>query len=216
MKKRSIVIFDLDGTLIQSKIDYSGIRDRLWELLKKITTKRQFDELNNEIYTILELVNLIKKFDEKGDYFEQAWSIVEEYEMKGYEKAYVSKDVYDTLQTLKKKGYILVVLTNNSRKLTDYALDKYNLKNYFEYIITRDDVKESKPDPEGIFKILDKYKKDKREAIFIGDSWVDAETAVNAQVSFFYLGESGALGTRRKNVPAERTINKIQELLLVL
>ncbi|MCE7740892.1 MAG: HAD family hydrolase [Candidatus Heimdallarchaeota archaeon] len=208
-----LMIFDMDGTLIQSDIDYMGIRDKLREILREIVTEEEYQKIRRTIYTILELTFLIKEKDSSGQEYEKAWNLVEEYELKGYEKAFVEDDVIRTLEKLKNKGHILVIYTNNSRKITDYALQEYNFNHLFEFVLTRDDVKNSKPDPEGIYKLMQKYQKDKLSTIFIGDSWVDAETAQNADVKFIYFGSEGSPGTRRKKITASLTIGKMIELL---
>ena len=122
-------------------------------------------------------------------------------------------DVIPTLVELRKRFFPLVILTNNSRHLTDFALEKYKLLDLFDYVITRDDLKESKPDPEGLKKIAQKFNCNLSNLIFIGDSWVDAETAQNANITFVYYGHEGAEGTRRKRIPAKHTIETISELL---
>ncbi|MHA1199073.1 MAG: HAD family hydrolase [Candidatus Heimdallarchaeaceae archaeon] len=208
-----LMIFDMDGTLIQSDIDYMGIRDRLREILQEIVTDDEYQRIRRTIYTILELVFLIKERDSSGQIYEKAWNLVEEYELKGYENAFVEEDVIKTLEELKNKGHILVIYTNNSRKITDYALKEYNFNHLFEFVMTRDDVENSKPNPEGIYKLIKKFQKDKSSTVFIGDSWVDAETAKNADVKFIYFGTEGAPGTRRKKFTASLTISKMTELL---
>ncbi len=208
-----LLIFDMDGTLIQSDIDYMGVRDGLRELLKDIVSKEEYFEIEGTIYTILELVQLIKDKDPSNRLHEKAWKMVENHELEGYEKAFVEKDVVNSLEELKNAGHILVIYTNNSRKLTDYALEKYNFNHLFEYVLTRDDVTNSKPNPEGIYKLMEKFQKNEETTVFIGDSWVDAETALNADIDFIYFGSEGAPGTRRKKIEAKAIIGSMTDLL---
>lgn len=208
-----LLIFDMDGTLIQSKIDYMGIRDRLREILRDIVDKEEYRAISETIYTILDLIALIAKNDSTGKLHDKAWKLLEEYELKGYENAFVEEDVITTLEKLKDKGHILVLYTNNSRKIANYALEKYNFNHLFEFILTRDDVTKTKPDAEGIYILMDKFHVTKERTIFIGDSWVDAETALNAKIDFIYFGTEGAPGTRRKEIKASATIGSMTELL---
>ena len=210
-----LLIFDMDGTLIQSNIDYMGIRNRLREILQDLVNDEEYSRIENTIYTILELVGIIKEKDSTGKLNEKAWNLVEEYELKGYEKAFVEEDMINSLEKLKKRGHILVVYTNNSRKITNYALHTYNFNHLFDWILTRDDVVNCKPNPEGIHKIMKKYGRDKKSTVFIGDSWVDAETALNADIDFIYFGVEGAPGVRRKQIEAKATVNSMKELLLM-
>lgn len=212
MPRKQLIIFDLDGTLIQSDINYIGIRDELKSILKHLVSESEYTDIQNTIYTILELVEIIDKCDPSGIEFKKAWSLVEEYEMKGYEKAFVTKNALETLEKLQKSGYHIVIYTNNSRKLTDYALEKFELENLVDYVLTRDDVKNCKPDPEGIFFIMEKFSQSRDNTIFIGDSWVDAETAVNAKIAFAYFGLDSAPGTRRKKIIADYIIENVEDI----
>ena len=211
-----LIIFDLDGTLIQSDIDYMGIRDEVRNILKQSISEEDFLKIKNTIYTILELVGFVKENDPSGKYHKKAWDLVLEFELKGYENAYAIKNVYKTLERLKAEGHIMVIYTNNARKLTDYALQTFKMTDYFEYVLTRDEVKNSKPDPEGIEKLIEKFGKTKESTIFIGDSWVDAETAINAGIDFVYFGLESAPGTRRKKIEANYTVKDMSELISLL
>lgn len=216
MHKKQLIVFDLDGTLIQSDIDYMGVRDELRLILKDLVSKDEFDKIQNTIYTILELVEIIDKKDSTGIQFKRAWSLVEEYEMKGYEKAFITKNASKILEKLQKLKYNIVIYTNNSRKLTDYALEKFELESLVEFVLTRDEVENCKPDPEGLLFIMEKFNQNKDNTIFIGDSWVDAETAINAKIEFVYLGVEGAPGTRRKKIKADYVVENIEDILSIV
>ena len=216
MPKQYLIVFDLDGTLIQSQIDYMGIRDEIRSILKDLISQDEYIEVENTIYTILELVEMIKKNDSTSLLYKKAWSIVEEYEKNGYLKATVADDVHTTINKLKELNHIITIYTNNSRKLTDYALKTYNFNDIFEYVLTRDEMTETKPNPEGLQFLMNKFEKEREETIFVGDSWVDAETALNASVKFIYFGKESAPGTRRKRIESFATIDKINDILTLL
>lgn len=216
MLKKPLIIFDLDGTLVQSDIDYMGVRDEMRSILKNLVEEDEFSKIQNTIYTILELVEIIEKNDESGNLFKKAWSLVEEYEMKGYEKAFLTQNTHETLKKLRELKHVIVIYTNNSRKLTDFALEKFELKDLLDFVLTRDEVENCKPNPEGLFFILEKFNQNRENTIFIGDSWVDAETAINAKMEFVYLGSEGAPGTRRKKIQADYVIENIDEILTIV
>ena len=77
-------------------------------------------------------------------------------------------------------------------------------------------MEQTKPDPEGMITLMKQFNKNKNETIFIGDSWLDAETAVNAGVRFYYLGDEGAPGTRKRIVPSTGFIEEIANILDVI
>ncbi len=216
MSTQLLIVFDLDGTLIKSNIDYEGIRIELRKVLKNFVSKKEYKEISSQYRSILELVGFIEKNDPTEKIFSDAWSFIEEQEKKGYEKAILEDDVHPTLEKLRELNHIVVILTNNSRILTDYGLKKYDLNKYFDFVLTRDDVEQTKPDPEGMITLMKQFNKNKNETIFIGDSWLDAETAVNAGVKFYYLGDEGAPGTRKRIVPSTGFIEEIANILDVI
>ncbi|UJG43544.1 MAG: HAD family hydrolase [Candidatus Heimdallarchaeum endolithica] len=207
-----LIIFDLDGTLVQSNILYSEIKKELKDLLKGIISKELYEEFVSIPRSILEILSYISKNDSSCFYSKKAWEIVENYEIKGYENATIHDDVLPTLKILKEKGATIAILTNNSRKLTDFAMKQFNLNKYVDFVVTRDDVERVKPDPEGIYKIMKKFNRSKEETLFIGDSWLDAESAFNAGVKFAYFGKDSG-ETREKKIPAKIEINSISEVL---
>ena len=55
---------------------------------------------------------------------------------------------------------------------------------YFDFIIGGEDVENLKPDPEGLIKVLSNLGVFSAEAIYVGDSLIDAKTAKEANVPF--------------------------------
>jgi len=76
----------------------------------------------------------------------------------------------------------LALFTGRVRQETDYTLDRLRVREFFRRIITVEDVKRPKPDPEGLFKILGGREPSK--ALYIGDNIDDALAAQAAQIPF--------------------------------
>ncbi len=81
----------------------------------------------------------------------------------------------------------LAVATNRSNTI-DEVLSQNNLTGLFDMVVSSLDVKNPKPHPESIFKILSFFELTPTEAIYIGDSSVDYETALAADVCFVAYG----------------------------
>jgi len=88
----------------------------------------------------------------------------------------------ETLQILSKRVN-LAVCTNRSNSM-DLLLDDFGLTPYFGYVMTAAKVKNPKPHPEPLLKILEHYRISPREALFIGDSELDQRSAEAAGVPF--------------------------------
>jgi HAD superfamily hydrolase (TIGR01509 family) len=87
------------------------------------------------------------------------------------------------LEKLKEKGILRAVNTNRTTSMK-YIIEKYDLWPYFEMVVTALDVKNPKPHPESIEKILQEFNLNKKEAVFIGDSDVDQQTAKSSGIKF--------------------------------
>lgn len=77
----------------------------------------------------------------------------------------------------------LAVATNRANTIGP-VLESFGLEGYFDLVISSLDVKNPKPHPESIFKILEFFQITPREALYVGDSAVDDETAKAAGVPF--------------------------------
>jgi len=125
----------------------------------------------------------------------------------------IYKNVPKTLTYLKGLGMKLGITSTKYRYRICEILTNNNLVSLFDFIIGGEDVSSHKPNPEGIYKILEALKVDKKECIYIGDSIVDAETAKNADISYIAV----LTGTTRKedfvNYGPVLVINRIDELV---
>ena len=77
----------------------------------------------------------------------------------------------------------LAVATNRSNTIGK-VLESYGLADYFDIVVSSLDVTRPKPHPESLFKILDFFSIRPDQALYVGDSPVDAETAKAASVPF--------------------------------
>ncbi|MBN2032314.1 MAG: HAD family hydrolase [Deltaproteobacteria bacterium] len=91
-------------------------------------------------------------------------------------------DLEEVLQILKPE-FGLAVATNRSNTIKK-VLASYGLDKYFDIVISSLDVKNPKPHPESLLKILEFFSIGPEQALYIGDSPVDRETASAASVPF--------------------------------
>ena len=99
--------------------------------------------------------------------------------------------VFDTLNKLKKAGKKLYVLSNAQKCYTRQELLKLGFRGYFKGIIYSSDHKCAKPDATLFNILVDKYKLDKKECVYIGnDPLTDVEGARNAKIDCLWLKTS--------------------------
>ena len=92
--------------------------------------------------------------------------------------------VKDILFRLQEKGYKTAIVTTKYRHRIEQILNKYSSGDLVNMIVGSDDVKNEKPDPEGILRVVRDLGMKKTDVVYIGDSLVDAKAAENAQVNF--------------------------------
>ena len=88
--------------------------------------------------------------------------------------------VYEAIKVLHKKGYKLGIVTTKVRNVVDMGLKLTNLDQFFEVVVTLDDVKHAKPDPEPVNLALSKLNAKPDEAIMVGDNYHDILSGKNA------------------------------------
>ncbi len=86
-----------------------------------------------------------------------------------------------TLGKLRGK-YKLAVGSGNSRKLLLRFLDKLGLTDYFDMVISGDEVENGKPNPDMLLKIRDRFGVRSGEAVYVGDSKNDIDAAKRAKM----------------------------------
>ena len=95
--------------------------------------------------------------------------------------------VVDTLQALRAQGVKLVVVTNKESVYTRRVLDAHGLTPLFDRVISGDSLPTKKPDPAGVRLCLADFGVPTHRTLFVGDSSIDAATARNAGLPVWLL-----------------------------
>ncbi|MFB3170487.1 pyrophosphatase PpaX [Neobacillus sp. 179-C4.2 HS] len=88
--------------------------------------------------------------------------------------------VMETIETLKKKGYKLAIVTTKREDVAFKGLRLMKLDSFFDVMIAYDHVKRVKPDPEPIFLALEKLDSKPEETLMVGDNFHDVLAGKNA------------------------------------
>lgn len=97
-------------------------------------------------------------------------------------------DAEGLLRHLKSQGKQLALITTSLRRLLDIVMSRHEIEDLFDLIVTSEDVKAHKPDPEGINFAVSHLGADKARTIILGDSGFDLLAAKNAGIdsALFY------------------------------
>ena len=122
-------------------------------------------------------------------------------------------DVAKTLQVLHNRKIRNGILTTKYHFRIDQILEKCGVTDLFDETIGGDDVAEPKPAPEGMFRILARMRINKADVLYVGDSLVDAKTAMQAGVDFVAVTTGTTSAEDFDQYPNVAVINNISELL---
>ena len=180
LRNLNAIIFDLDGTLVNSYLNFNLMRKDL-----------RFPD-NLPILEYLDTINDPKLIVE-------AHKVIHRHELEGAKRATLYPGVRNLLEFLFKNNFKLGLQTRNSDSVTNITLKKFGLENLFHTILTRDNC-DPKPMPTGILKMLSQWKIGTTHCMFIGDYLFDIETAENAGVkSGLYLNNKNRQFKDRAN-----------------
>lgn len=147
------MIFDLDGTLVDSRLDFPTIKRDLGLPADK---------------AILEALAEIPP----GSHKDHLLARLRSHELRGAESATLFPGVRETLTFLQERAIPTAVLTRNSRECTMLMLERLNLS--FSQVLTREDAP-PKPDPSGLRWIAQRWQLDPCCLAFCGDFLFDLQ-----------------------------------------
>lgn len=178
-----LIIFDLDGTLINSLDDLARsanhvLRGRGYPE-HELSAYRRF--VGNGITKLME--RALPPNDRSPENVESVRDeFVAYYSLHKAESTAPYEGIIPLLQALKAKGVLLAVASNKFHVATVELVSHYFGKDFFDFVYGQRDGVAPKPDPTVVFDILRDAGVEKSETLYVGDSGVDMRTASNAGV----------------------------------
>ena len=208
------IIFDMDNTLLQSKINFLEMKQAIFTLWAEHgLCEPTFDWRS---YTASQLIEMGRKSGRMTSQLEQTmWAAVTAIEKAGMHEAVLEDHVKEVLAHLKER-YHLFILTNNAYAAAEEALNHTGIADCFQEIVAREQMTTLKPHPSGIHYILGQYPQWSAPAwTMVGDSWIDGKAAHGGEVAFIaYQGERADM--ERNEVSPRAYITDLRELLDIL
>ncbi len=174
------VVFDCDGVMFDTAdANRMYYNDILRHFGKADLTDDQFKKVH--MYTVKEALEYL---------FPEMDSLYEVYNYMsgvGYDRFIphmkIEPGLRELLESLKLKGYIRAVATNRTNTMP-IVLKEHKLENQFDMVVTAADVKNPKPEPDQLLKIMSAFNLESDNVIFIGDSQYDAIASFKAGTFF--------------------------------
>ena len=179
--KKKLIIFDLDGTLIDTLSDIEHIFN--YVLIKNGLEKKSKNFYKKNIGNGLE--NLLRKClpdSFKGDFDSLSKSVRDRYKSQLNTKTKIYEGIIPVLDYLKKNKVSMAVISNKLHSLAVRSVETY-FNSYQIKVIGAEGGFSRKPNPDSTFHMLQHFNCHSSDALFVGDSIVDIKTAQNANVS---------------------------------
>ncbi len=183
----ALIVFDLDGTLVDSLGDLQRALNRTLAeyhcapLALARVQSMVGDGVGQLVARALEATGC------EADPQQAVARYLAHYEADPVAHTQVYPGVRATLEAFRQDGIPLAVLTNKLSRSTQLVLERLDLARYFSRVVSGDSLEFRKPDPRVLLAVLADFSARPAESLMVGDSEVDADTARAAGVPFVQM-----------------------------
>jgi pyrophosphatase PpaX len=202
-----VVLFDLDGTLVDSAAVILGSFHHATETV----LRRRFPD--EEILARVGGTNLAHQMALLDpDHVDELVRVYRAHNDPQYSELACFDGVLDVLRRLKNEGRRLGIVSAKRRPTVERVLQSARMGEFIDVVVGSDDTKRHKPDPEPVLKALDLLEADPEDAAYVGDSPFDVAAARGAGVFAVAVGWGGI----HRVEDADAFVETPEELLGVL
>jgi HAD superfamily hydrolase (TIGR01509 family) len=198
-----VVIFDCDGVLVESRAANAAFYNQiLAHFNKALLTDTQLTYVHAR--TVYESLAYLFQGDSRLPDVEHYWRTMDYGPIN--RMLTLQPGLVECLAELRGR-FKTAIATNRTTTMTG-LLRRFDLERHFDLVVTSLDVRQPKPHPEAIHKILAFFGVKNGQACYVGDSTVDEETARRAEVRF--------IAYRNENLRADHHLAHFSELIPLL
>ena len=205
------IIFDMDGVLLDSEPIHQEIIYEVFQLKGIPFDKAYIETLTG--MSAFPMWEKVKHDAQRSESVEELIKFHRDYLFKRLPEVKVplAPHVKDVLEKFKNEGKHLSLASSSARKLIDIFTQQTNIAHYFEVIMSGDDVKYSKPNPEIFLKVAQWYGLPATQFTVIEDSTNGVKAAKSANMKC--IGFDNPLSGGQDLSQADLLIHSMQELL---
>lgn len=186
------IIFDLDGTLVDSAPDLHAISNEVLAAhghgSLRLETVASF--IGNGIPKLVKRCFNAVRAPIEGEAFDKALAMfIEKYEQAPAKLSTFYPGVPETLEALREQGYKIGICTNKTDHLAKLIVEQMGMDKYVDFVVGGDVIPEKKPAPEPLEYCAKNMGLELDQIVYVGDSETDAATARAAKVPFILFTE---------------------------
>lgn len=207
------VIFDLDGTLVDSAPDIRASVNKMLseEGLGELDLPTVISFIGNGLPVLVQRVMAHFQIEE-AEFSRLSARVLEIYNASTSAHTVTYDGVREVLNALREKGVRMGICTNKPKKPAMHVLEGLDLIKYFDAVVGGDSFEKRKPDPLPLLETI--QDRPLEGALYVGDSEVDAETAQRAGVTFALFTE-GYRKSPVEEIPHDRRFSSWHAFLAV-
>ena len=195
MKQKLTILFDLDGTLVDTAPDLMlahnhvmkkfGYPTKSTEEIRNLVGKGAGAMIGRSIWG--QAKKEFSKVNDEKIKKEMVREFVDFYGKNIIKESTLINGVKEFLKWCKEQNISMAVCTNKQEHLSNDLLKKIGIYNYFEYVAGSDTFDYCKPDPRHLTSVVEILDGDLKKTIMIGDSETDANAAKSAEIPIILL-----------------------------
>jgi phosphoglycolate phosphatase len=206
------LIFDLDGTLIDSKLDLiHAVNATLAEMGRAKLSDEVISSYIGHGASIL-VSRALGGVTTEDELTRALKFFLSYYEAHKLDNTCLYPGVADTLAKLSSRKLAMAVLTNKPVKISVRILEELGVAKHFRVIYGGNSFETKKPDPLGATTILAEFSTSPSEAMIVGDSEVDIQTARNAGTAAAAVNFGFGVHDRERH-PADIYLDRLGDLV---
>lgn len=215
------VIFDLDGTLIMSKVDYGEMRRRVSRILMDAGVPGDVLTSSLRIWEIISagegvLMGLGMPVEDWKRLVERIDRELNEVELAALETVEPAPHAEEALRSLKGMGLLIGIATRGCRAYANKSLELTGLRGFVDALVARDDVEHPKPDPRHLLKTVEALGSSPDRVIYVGDTTTDFKMAIDAGINFLgYVGNE-EWGRRLREAGCQLLIDDLRDVTKIV
>lgn len=216
-----LVMFDLDGTLIETaseicdatndtlrhfdlpEVTQTQVKDWIGHGTRELLIQALAYSKNSSVEAVRSSESLALNLAEFDKHYQNRCGT----------RSHLYPQVRETLTALRSRGVKLAVVTNKEGRYTATVLDAHQLMPLLDCVVSGDTLPTKKPNPAGIESCLAQFGVPRQRALFVGDSSIDVATARNAGVAVWVLPYGYNMGQPIAACAPDRVIADCSELL---
>jgi pyrophosphatase PpaX len=202
------IIFDVDGTLAATG---RLIFDSFNHIAERYRHRRYSDEEIIKMFGPPEEGALLSIVG-KDQIDEVMIEYLDYYRTRHREMASLHAGMNEILDFIKSRGCKLAIFTGKGTRTTQITLQELGIDQYFDYIVTGNDVVNHKPSSEGLIKILEHFSLSPDETLMIGDGVSDVTSAHEAGMKVGTVLWDSYAGDKVRSMPSDYLFHTVVEL----